>query len=232
MQMGRGRVFKTINMIIEVCCPDIPSVHRAVEGRADRIELCTALELDGLTPSREEIREAVALCHGNGVKVHVLVRSREGNFVYNESEVQQMSDEIVMSLEEGADGIVIGALTEDGALDIPTCQKWIAVAKEWQKEQGRAELGITFHRAFDVCNNPMQALEEIISMGCNRLLTSGQKPSAFEGIPMLKELVQASVGRLCILAGAGVSAENYLEIANQTGVTEVHGSFKGGVPQR
>lgn len=219
-------------MIIEVCCPNIPSVRRAVEGRADRIELCTALELDGLTPSREEIREAVSLCHANGVKVHVLVRSREGNFIYNEDEARQMSDEIVMSLEEGADGIVIGALAGDGALDIPTCQKWIAVAKEWQKEHGRAELGITFHRAFDVCNNPMQALEEIISMGCNRLLTSGQKPSAYEGIPMLKELVQASRGRLCILAGAGVSAENYQEIANQTGVTEVHGSFKGGVPVR
>lgn len=219
-------------MKIEVCCPDIPSVRRAVEGRADRIELCTALELDGLTPSREEIREAVALCHANGVKVHVLIRSREGNFVYNESEVQQMSDEIVMSLEEGTDGIVIGALTEDGALDIPTCQKWIAVAKEWQKEQGRAELGITFHRAFDVCNNPMQALEEIIAMGCNRLLTSGQEPSAVKGIPMLKKLVEASEGRLCILAGAGVSAENYMQIVEEAGVTEVHGSFKGGVPVR
>ena len=219
-------------MKIEVCCPDLASVKRAIEGGADRIELCTALELDGLTPTREEIRQAVSMCHANGVKVHVLVRSREGNFVYNESEVRQMSDEIVMSLEEGADGIVIGALTEDGALDIPTCQKWIAVAKEWQKEQGRAELGITFHRAFDVCNNPMQALEEIISMGCNRLLTSGQEPSAVKGIPMLKKLVEASEGRLCILAGAGVSAENYMQIVEEAGVTEVHGSFKGGVPVR
>ena len=218
-------------MKIEVCCPDLASVKRAIDGRADRIELCTALELDGLTPSREEIREAVALCHANGVKVHVLVRSREGNFVYNENEVRQMSDEIVMSLEEGADGIVIGALTEDGALDIPTCQTWIAVAKEWQREQGRAELGITFHRAFDVCSNPMQALEEIIAMGCNRLLTSGQEPSAVKGIPMLKKLVEASEGRLCILAGAGVSAENYMQIVEEAGVTEVHGSFKGGVPR-
>ena len=219
-------------MKIEVCCPDLASVKRAIEGRADRIELCTALELDGLTPSREEIREAVALCNANGVKVHVLVRSGEGNFVYNENEVRKMSDEIVMSLEEGADGIVIGALKEDGALDIPTCQKWIAVAKEWQKEQGRAELGITFHRAFDVCSNPMQALEEIIAMGCNRLLTSGQEPSAVKGIPMLKKLVEASAGRLCILAGAGVSAENYMQIVEEAGVTEVHGSFKGGVPRR
>jgi copper homeostasis protein CutC len=139
----------------------------------------------------------------------------------------------IMSLEEGVDGIVIGALTKDGALDIPTCQKWIAVAREWQKEHADAkELGITFHRAFDVCCNPMQALEEIIAMGCNRLLTSGQQPSAVQGIPMLKQLVEASAGRLCILAGAGVSAENYMQIVNEAGVSEVHGSFKGGVPVR
>ena len=218
-------------MKIEVCCPDLASVKRAIEGGADRIELCTALELDGLTPTREEIRQAVSMCHAAGVVVHVLIRSREGNFVYNEAEAEQMSAEIVMALEEGADGIVIGALTEDGALDIPTCQKWIAVAKEWQKEQGRAELGITFHRAFDICRNPMQALEEIIAMGCNRLLTSGQEPSAVKGIPMLKKLVEASEGRLCILAGAGVNAENYMQIVEEAGVTEVHGSFKGGVPR-
>ena len=220
-------------MLIEVCCPDIPSVHRAVEGGADRIELCRDLALDGLTPSREDIREAVALCHANGVKVHVLVRSREGDFVYNEDEANQMSQEIIMSLEEGVDGIVIGALAADGSLDIPTCQKWINVAKEWQKEQGHvAPLGITFHRAFDVCSNPMQALEDIIAMGCNRLLTSGQQPSALQGIPMLKQLVEASAGRLCILAGAGVSAENYMQIVQEAGVSEVHGSFKGGVPVR
>lgn len=220
-------------MLIEVCCPDLASVHRAVEGGADRIELCRDLALDGLTPSREDIREAVTICHANGVKVHVLVRSREGDFVYNETEVNQMSQEIIMSLEEGVDGIVIGALTKDGALDIPTCQKWIAVAREWQKEYASAaELGITFHRAFDVCSNPMQALEEIIAMGCNRLLTSGQQPSAVQGIPMLKQLVEASAGRLCILAGAGVSAENYMQIVNEAGVNEVHGSFKGGVPVR
>lgn len=219
-------------MKIEVCCPDLASVKRAIEGGADRIELCTALELDGLTPTREEIRQAVSMCHAAGVLVHVLIRSREGNFVYNEAEAEQMSAEIVMALEEGADGIVIGALTKDGDLDVPMCSKWIAVAKEWQKEQGRAELGITFHRAFDVCRNPMQALEEIIAMGCNRLLTSGQEPSAVKGIPMLKELVQASEGRLCILAGAGVSAENYMQIVEEAGVTEVHGSFKGGVPVR
>ena len=220
-------------MLIEVCCPDIPSVHRAVEGGADRIELCRDLALDGLTPSREDIREAVALCHANGVKVHVLIRSREADFVYSQTEAEQMTQEIIMSLEEGVDGIVVGALTPDGDIDVPMCQAWVNVAKEYaDKMEREAELGITFHRAFDVCCNPMQALEEIIAMGCNRLLTSGQQPSAVQGIPMLKQLVEASAGRLCILAGAGVSAENYMQIVNEAGVSEVHGSFKGGVPVR
>ena len=172
------------------------------------------------------------MCHAAGVVVHVLIRSREGNFVYNEAEAEQMSAEIVMALEEGADGIVIGALTKDGDLDVPMCSKWIAVAKEYVATQVDSRpLGITFHRAFDVCRNPIQALEEIIAMGCNRLLTSGQEPSAVKGIPMLKKLVEASAGRLCILAGAGVSAENYMQIVAEAGVTEVHGSFKGGVPR-
>ena len=219
-------------MKIEVCCPDLASVKRAIEGGADRIELCTALELDGLTPTRDEIRQAVSMCQAAGVVVHVLIRSREGDFIYNEAEAEQMSAEIVMALEEGADGIVIGALTKDGDLDVPMCSKWIAVAKEYLAIQAENRpLGITFHRAFDVCRNPMQALEEIIAMGCNRLLTSGQEPSAVKGLPMLKKLVEASAGRLCILAGAGVSAENYMQIVAEAGVTEVHGSFKGGIPR-
>lgn len=218
-------------MTIEVCCPDLASVRRAVEGGAQRIELCRALELDGLTPSREEIREAVALCHDSDMKVHVLIRSREGNFVYNDEEAEQMSQEIAMALEEGADGVVIGALTSDGDVDTTMCAKWISVVREHERElDSDSPVGITFHRAFDVCRQPMQALEEIIALGCNRLLTSGQAPSALEGIPMLARLVRASAGRLCILAGAGVSAENYEQIIAESGVTEVHGSFKQGIP--
>lgn len=93
-------------------------------------------------------------------------------------------------------------------------------------------VGITFHRAFDVCRRPMEAVEDIIALGCNRLLTSGQAPSAVEGIPLLARLVEATAGRLTILAGAGVSAGNYVKIMDETGVTEVHGSFRGGIPLR
>lgn len=222
-------------MKIEVCCPDIPGVKRAIEGGADRIELCRDLELDGLTPTREDIRKAVGLCHRAGVKVHVLIRSRAGNFVYSGSEeAQTMAREINMALDEGADGVVIGALTPQGNVDKFLCRMWIDAVRSHPRVTGGelAELGITFHRAFDVCINPMKAVEDIIDLGCNRLLTSGQEASAFEGIPLLKSLVQATAGRLTILAGAGVSTENYRQIMAETGVNEVHGSFRTGIPHR
>ena len=222
-------------MMIEVCCPDIPSVQRAIEGGADRIELCRALELDGLTPTREDIRTAVDMCHRAGVKVHVLIRSREGDFVYTApEEARRMSDEITMALDEGADGVVLGALTPDGDIDTALCSTWIGVARRHPRvESGELrDLGITFHRAFDVCRSPMDAVEDIIRLGCNRLLTSGHAPSAVDGIPLLARLVQATEGRLVILAGAGVSASNYHRIMDEAGVCEVHGSFRGGIPRR
>lgn len=228
-------IYRNDTMMIEVCCPDIPSVQRAIEGGADRIELCRALELDGLTPTREDIRAAVAMCHRAGVKVHVLIRSREGDFVYTiPEEASRMSDEIAMALDEGADGVVIGALTPEGDIDMALCRTWIDVVRRHARVPGCGQdgVGITFHRAFDVCRRPMEAVEDIIALGCNRLLTSGQAPSAVEGIPLLARLVEATAGRLTILAGAGVSAGNYVKIMDETGVTEVHGSFRGGIPLR
>lgn len=222
-------------MTIEVCCPDIPSVKRAIEGGADRIELCRALELDGLTPIREDVRMAVDMCHRAGVKVHVLIRSREGDFTYcNPKDIRKMTEEITMALDEGADGVVVGALTPEGDIDMVLCRAWIDTALRHPRVKGGElrDLGITFHRAFDVCRNPMEAVEDIIALGCNRLLTSGQAPSAMEGMPLLARLVQATSGRLTILAGAGVSASNYRQIMDETGVSEVHGSFRGGIPQR
>lgn len=226
---------KRKSMMIEVCCPDIHSVQRAIEGGADRIELCRALELDGLTPTREDIRMAVAMCHRAGVKVHVLIRSREGDFTYSTpQEALQMTEEITMALDEGADGVVLGALTPEGDIDTVLCRAWIETARQHPRVKGGKlrDLGITFHRAFDVCRNPMEAVEDIVALGCNRLLTSGQAPSAVEGMPLLARLVQATAGRLTILAGAGVSAANYRQIMKETGVSEVHGSFRGGIPQR
>lgn len=220
-------------MKLEVCCGNIASVRAAIEGGADRIELCRDLELDGLTPSQEMIREAVSLCHQAGLLVHVLIRSREGGFVYNDTEVEKMTEEIRMAAGEGADGIVIGALTPDGDIDTAACRKWIDAVR---LTDGSLRCNVTFHRAFDVCANPLEAIEQIEQLGCNRILTSGQQPSAEKGIPLLKQLVEkakeisARSGReFTILCGAGVNTQNAGTILKETGATEIHGSLRTGL---
>ena len=151
----------------------------AKEGGAHRIELCEALELDGLTPSEELMRQTIA----TGIPVQVLIRVREGDFVYTPEEVETMAASIRLAKSLGAHGVVIGALTPSGHIDKP------AIARMMEEADG---MSVTFHRAFDVCKNPTEALEDIIALGCHRLLTSGQQQSAFDGIPLLRQLtVQA-----------------------------------------
>ena len=200
-------------MKLEVCCGDLASVQAAKEGGAHRIELCEALELDGLTPSAALIEKAVQ----TGVPVQVLIRSRAGDFVYTQPEINEMTASIQQAKSLGVNGVVIGALTPEGQIDKE------AIRRLMENTEG---LSITFHRAFDVCKNPQEALEDIIALGCHRLLTSGQAPSAAEGIPMLKELVEQSAGRLIIMPGAGVNPQNALHILNETGATEIHGSLR------
>ena len=156
---------------LEVCCGDMQSVLAAKEGGADRIELCQALEMDGLTPSAEMMAEAIGL----GIPVQVLIRPREGDFVYDEAEIETMLKEIRLAKRLGANGVVIGALKSDGSIDEETIRCLVSEA---------TGMSITFHRAFDVCSQPTEALEQIVSLGCHRLLTSGQAPSAEQGIPL------------------------------------------------
>lgn len=210
-------------MILEVCCGNIQSVRAAVEGGAQRVELCRDLELDGLTPDSETISQAVSLCHAAGVRVHVLIRPRAGNFVYSALELNQILADIHTALQLGADGIVIGALNPDGDIDLIHTAQMVQYARQCNKA-----VSITFHRAFDICNNPLQALEQIIQLGCDRILTSGQQPTAEQGIPLLKELVQAASGRIKILCGAGINTLNAPRILHETGATELHGSLRTG----
>ena len=198
---------------LEVCCGDMQSVLAAKEGGADRIELCQALEVDGLTPSAEMMAEAIGL----GIPVQVLIRPREGDFVYDEAEVETMLKEIRLAKRLGANGVVIGALRSDGSIDEETIRRLVSEA---------TGLSITFHRAFDVCSQPSEALEQIVSLGCHRLLTSGQAPSAEQGIPLIKKLVEQSGGRLIIMPGAGVNQENARRILSETGAHEIHGSLR------
>ena len=200
---------------IEVCCADLLSVRAAVEGGAHRVELCQALGLDGLTPSAGMIESAV----GMGIPVQVLIRPREGNFVYDKDEVLCMLRDIRQARRLGANGVVIGALKPDGSIDEETVRCLVGEAEN---------LSITFHRAFDVCREPEEALEQIISLGFHRLLTSGQAPTAEQGIPMLKRLVQLSAGHIIIMPGAGVNPKNAQRILSETGAREIHGSLRSG----
>ena len=169
--------------------------------------------MDGLTPSAEMMESAISL----GTPVQVLIRPREGDFVYNEDEVESMIRDIRLAKRLGANGVVIGALKSDGSIDEGIVRRLVEEAKG---------LSITFHRAFDVCSQPLEALEQIISLGCNRLLTSGQASSAEQGIPLIKRLVEQSGGRLIIMPGAGVNQENARRILSETGAHEIHGSLR------
>ena len=200
-------------MKLEVCCADWASVMAAKAGGAHRVELCEALELDGLTPRSELIEKAV----GSGIRVHVLIRPREGNFVYSEAEGRLMTEQIAKARQLGAQGVVWGALTGEGDIDMPLCRRLM------EASQG---MSVTFHRAFDVCRRPAESLEDIIAIGCHRLLTSGQAPSAQEGIPLLRQLTEQAAGRIIIMPGAGVGPQNAAQILSETGATEIHGSLR------
>jgi copper homeostasis protein len=152
-----------------------------------------------------------------GVPVQVLIRSRAGDFVYTQPEIDEMTASIRQAKSLGVNGVVIGALTPEGHIDKE------AIRRLMENTEG---LSITFHRAFDVCKNPQEALEDIIALGCHRLLTSGQASSAAEGIHLIKQLVQQANGRLIIMPGAGVNPQNALHILNETGATEIHGSLR------
>ena len=199
---------------LEVCAGSIESIKAAYKGGAYRVELCSALSEDGLTPSVGMIRYAKSL---EGLKVNVLIRPRCGDFVYTDEEVRCMADDIRVCGELGVDGVVIGALTPQGDIDLDVCRRLAECAKG---------MSITFHRAFDVCRRPFEALEQIIALGCDRLLTSGQAPTADKGIDMLRQLVSKAQGRLIIMPGSGVNPQNAAAILDEAGTTEIHASAR------
>ena len=196
---------------IEVCCSSLDEAREAEAGGAIRIELCSAITCGGVTPSHGTIKSIVDA--NLNLDVNVLIRSREGGFCYTPSEVDTMCHDIEFCREVGVNGVVIGALTADGGIDIEACQKMIAAA---------GDMSITFHRAFDICRYPYKALEEIILLGCNRLLTSGQQPSAEQGAEFIAELVEQAAGRIIIMPGAGINPKNIATIEQKTAATEFH----------
>lgn len=206
-------------MLVEICANSRRSAEHALAGGARRVELCRCLEVGGLTPQREDIIYCVKEL---GLRTHVLVRPRAGDFCYSEAEFDQICREVEMCKQSGAHAVVVGFLTADGCVDELRTRQVVRQA---------APMEVTFHRAFDeMKQDPLSALEAVIRCGCTRVLTSGCAPSAEAGAPLLRQLVQAAGSRITILAGAGVTPENAVAIAAATGVTEMHGSCKHTLP--
>lgn len=205
--------------ILEVCCGDIESVKAAKDGGADRVELCCALSEGGLTPSYGQLSMALDL----EIPVNVLLRPRRGDFCYSDDEVETMIDDVCMAAVSGANGIVVGTLTPDGDIDIQAMRSL--------KEEA-AGMEMTFHRAFDLCRDPEQALETLIMLGFDNVLTSGLRSNALEGAETLRRLVEQAEGRINIMAGCGVTPGNVGEIIRVSGVPAVHSTCSMVVESR
>jgi copper homeostasis protein len=210
--------------MLEVCVEDIGGLRAAVEGGANRIELCAALTVGGITPSPALMRAAAAV----SLPVHVLIRPRANDFVYDADETEVMMADIREALGFGLAGVVIGASRPDRTLDASLLSTLISVAREAADSRGRP-VSLTLHRAFDLCPDPVAALEVAVSLGFDRILTSGGRVCAADGRTVLTDLVKQARGRIKILAGSGITPENVGSIL-ATGVEEIHASCQAPRP--
>lgn len=201
-------------MIIEIATTDLESTRMAVEGGADRIELCAALSDGGTTPSYGTIRRCKELF---SVSIFPIIRPRGGDFLYTDDEYQSMCDDVQICKELGCEGVVIGSLLKNGEIDKIRTARLIERAYP---------MSVTFHRAFDRCVDPFAALNLLIEIGCERILTSGQRNTALEGVVLIAALQKESAGRIIIMPGSGVRADNIKALSNQTGCTEFHASLR------
>ena len=200
---------------IEVCCGSLYEVREAEAGGAVRVELCGAIACGGVTPSYGLLRQVAEA--NVAIDVNVLIRPREGSFFYNIEEIDAMCRDIALCRELGFHGVVIGALTADGDVDMETCRKMMEAADD---------MSVTFHRAFDVCRDPRKALEDIVALGCDRLLSSGQECSAEKGAELLSELVEQAAGRIIVMPGAGIRPSNIALVEQKTRAAEFHSTAR------
>lgn len=202
-------------LFIESCCTSLEKAVHAWKSGAGRIELCENLPIGGVTP---EPGLTKAVINAVDIPVNVLIRPRGGEFVYSEYEVREMLESIKLCREMGAAGVVIGALRADGSVDMETMKRLVEAARSERR------MSVTFHRAFDECANPVDAFEDIVSLGCDRLLTSGHEATAYEGRHFIGELVLRSAGRIVVMAGCGVRPSNIEEISRVSSAPEYHSS--------
>lgn len=198
----------------EICANSAESCVAAQAGGAHRVELCASMPEGGTTPSFGEIRLARKLID---IRLHVIIRPRGGDFLYTPLELDIMEEDIHMARQAGADGVVFGCLTPEGDLDMPAMRRLMKISEG---------MSVTFHRAFDYVRSPEQVLEQLIDLGVNRVLTSGQQPTAMQGASLLAELVRQAAGRIVIMPGCGVNEWNIAELAACTGASEFHFSAR------
>ena len=201
-------------MIIEVCAESYEYAVKAEKAGADRIELCKDLHLDGLTPDYESAKRTIDSLN---IPVFILIRPREGDFIYSNEEFELMKSDIAKFKEMGCKGIVSGVLNDYNSIDIKRTKELVELSKP---------LEFTFHRAFDVVYDPLNEIENLIKIGVDRVLTSGQKEKAMDGLELLEDLRNKSNNRIKIMPGSGISKNNLksFELFN-----EIHGSFKNEI---
>jgi copper homeostasis protein len=203
--------------LLEIAANSAASALAAQDGGADRVALCASLGEGGLTPSYATItiaRERLL------IPLYGLIRPRAGDFLYDDLELETMRRDVEACARLGCDGVVIGALDADGNVALNACRDLIYAARG---------LGVTFHRAFDLARDPYRALEEIVALGCERVLTSGQRASAIEGAALIRDLVAAAGERITVMPGAGVDADNIAKLRTATGAHEFHASAKRNI---
>tara|TARA_B100000925_G_scaffold220771_1_gene169537 strand:+ start:187 stop:792 length:606 start_codon:yes stop_codon:yes gene_type:complete len=200
-------------MIIEVCAESYEYALKAEKAGADRIELCKDLYLDGLTPDYETAKKTIDTLN---IPVFILVRPRAGDFIYSNEEFELIKGDIAKFKEMGCKGIVSGILNDDNSIDIERTKELVELSKP---------LEFTFHRAFDIVISPLKEIENLIGIGVDRVLTSGQKEKAIDGLVLLKQLNSISKNRIKIMPGSGINKSNIVNFVN---FEEIHGSFKNG----
>ena len=198
------------DLIVEVCVDSLESAVAAERGGAKRVELCSALQEGGVTPSAGLIATARKEV---SVALHVMIRPRAGDFYYSADEFSVMSRDVLMAKQLGADGVVFGLLNRNGRVDIPRTRQLVDLARP---------LKTTFHRAFDMSSDLLQSLDDVVGAGVDRILTSGSAQSALEGAETLSELVRASGERVIIMAAGGINDQNIEAVIKQTGTREIH----------
>jgi copper homeostasis protein len=202
--------------LLEVCADSVSNALRAQLAGAQRIEFCVNLSEGGVTPSAAQIKEARRNLH---IPLYILIRPRGGDFLYSDSEFEVMKSDVHFCGQAGCDGVVIGMLRPDGRVDAERCGELISIARQYA-------MGITFHRAFDRSNDLVSAMETIIGLGCERILTSGGCDTAVEGADVIRQLIEKAGKRIVIMPGSGITPENAGELIRNTGLTEMHGTFR------